>query len=116
MNTKYLKERIIAYLIDYFMIFFIMTLGLIFLTIITAFDPDMTVDEFMVIQQLYMFISFFLISLGYFSVSEWRTGTTLGKMICIIGVKNESGQESEGESKISYKQSFVRNFSKCGLK
>lgn len=111
-NSNFIKERFVAYLIDYFLIFFIMIIGMIFFTIVTAFTPDMTVEEYMAFQQFYMFTSLLLIAFGYFSISEWRMGTTIGKMIFIIGVKGEVEQESEEKQKISYKQSFIRNFSK----
>ena len=111
-NSNFIKERFIAYLIDYFLIFFIMIIGMIFFTIVTAFTPDMTVEQYMAFQQFYMFTSLLLIAFGYFSISEWRMGTTIGKMIFIIGVKSEVEQESEEKQKISYRQSFIRNFSK----
>jgi hypothetical protein len=53
-----------------------------------------------------------VIALCYFSISEWRISKTLGKMICIIGVKSESRGELEEISQITFKESLTRNFSK----
>ncbi|MHA1944822.1 MAG: RDD family protein [Candidatus Hodarchaeales archaeon] len=111
-ETEYLKERAIAYLIDYITIFLIMSIGLMFITIATAFGPEMSEEEYNRFFNFLVYASFWVVSFGYFIIAEWKFSTTLGKMICIIGISNESDLEGDELKRITLKQSMIRNFSK----
>ena len=111
-ETEYLKERVIAYLIDYITIFLIMSIGLMFITIATAFGPEMSVEEYNRFFNFIVYVSFWVVSFCYFIFLEWKFSTTLGKLICIIKIGNESDLEGNELTKITLKQSIIRNFSK----
>ena len=111
-ETEYLKERTIAYLIDYITIFLIMSIGLMFITIATAFGPEMSVEEYNRFFNFIVYVSFWVVSFCYFIFLEWKFSTTLGKLICIIKIGNESDLEGNELTKITLKQSIIRNFSK----
>lgn len=111
-ETEYLKERAIAYLIDYITIFLIMSIGLMFITIATAFGPEMSVEEYNRFFNFIVYVSFWVVSFFYFIFLEWKFSTTLGKLICIIKIGNESDLEGNELTKITLKQSIIRNFSK----
>ena len=111
-ETEYLKERSLAYLIDYITIFLIMSIGLMFITIATAFGPEMSVEEYNRFFNFIVYVSFWVVSFFYFIFLEWKFSTTLGKLICIIKIGNESDLEGNELTKITLKQSIIRNFSK----
>ncbi len=111
-ENAYLKERVIAYLIDYITIFLIMSIGLMFITIATAFGPEMSEEEYNRFFNFLVYVSFWIVSFCYFILAEWKFSTTLGKIICIIKIGNESDREGNKLTKITLKQSLIRNFSK----
>jgi uncharacterized RDD family membrane protein YckC len=111
-ETEYLKERAIAYLIDYITIFLIMSMGLMFITIATAFGSEMSEEEYNRFFNFLVYVSFWVVSFSYFIIAEWKFSTTIGKIICIIGISNESDLEGDKFTRITLKQSIIRNFSK----
>jgi uncharacterized RDD family membrane protein YckC len=111
-ETEHLKERTIAYLIDYITIFLIMSIGLMFITLATAFGPEMSEEEYTRFFNLLVYVSFWVVSFCYFIIAEWKFSTTLGKIICIIKIGNESDMEGNDLTNITLRQSIIRNFSK----
>ena len=89
-----------------------MSIGLMFITIATAFGPEMSVEEYNRFFNFLVYVSFWVVSFCYFIFLEWKFSTTLGKLICIIKIGNESDLEGNELTKITLKQSIIRNFSK----
>ena len=104
-NTNHLKPRILAYSIDYFLILIFIAIGFVPIVIFIFF---VGFSSFIVRPTLliYFQISLFVFPLGYFFILEVFASTTLGKKICDLKIIVETG------SRMTYKQSFIRNLSK----
>ena len=112
-NTEYLKARISAYFIDYFLILLIFATSLFFFTFLMFFFLNVETPEDGLVggpttDFLFVNIVMAISTLGYFTISEALISTTAGKKLNII----DTCDEAETRSKITPKQALIRNLLK----
>lgn len=113
-ETEILKMRLMAYIVDFFLMFFFYAISLIpvmiFLSLIIYSESDL-VNIFNMIT----FYGIYFFTVAYFTVNEAMISTTLGKRICdlkTIEYLNSDEYSDDEESKITWKQAFIRSLLK----
>lgn len=99
----FLKQRILAYFVDYIIILMIFIIGFLPVVFFAAFEDW----DYNTIQTTYSLIFLPLITILYFTISEIKLSQTAGKKFYSIGIVDE---RSTGH--ISVKQSIIRNLVK----
>ncbi len=102
----FLKQRILAYFVDYIIILMIFVTGFIPLVIFAAIEDW----DFDTIQTFYFIIALPVTSLLYFAISEIKLSQTAGKKFYNIGIVGIVDEGSTGH--ITVRQSIIRNLVK----
>lgn len=102
-TPQYLKFRVGAYLIDYFLVLMFSSIGIIPIAILMVFIPELDDPRTL---PFFTQVIFVLFSIGYFFILETITSTTIGKKL--YGLETTE----KAEPGITYKQAFIRNLSK----